>query len=272
MLRPYASFNYKQAINQHNIMIINGINYSNLPIIDPNRLAATPACSKKPSYCRECYGATSYLHSGLVFEYAPHDTLNQYLKKDAPSELKRLQLALDVLSALMFLHHHRIIFVDIHDMNILIDSHKHAKLCDLGAAIRLPENGNHLVQPEVVQVKTAWGAPESLCPQNTVSTQTDLYSFGMLLEFFYTQQQPRECMAHPNTDTQPADINTLRNASKTQITHPTVRALALNLCSLYAKDRPDAKHAHAVLTIARTDLQADSAQTRAGKKRFHSQI
>jgi hypothetical protein len=98
------------------------------------------------------------------------------------------------------------------------------------------------------------------------------YSFGMLLEFFYTQQQPRECMAHPNTDTQPADINTLRNASKTQITHPAIKALALNLCSLYAKDRPDAKHAQAVLTIARSDLQADSAQTRAGKKRFHSQI
>ncbi|XP_058087456.1 probable LRR receptor-like serine/threonine-protein kinase At3g47570 [Magnolia sinica] len=85
----------------------------------------------------------------LVFEYMPNGSLEKWLHRDGDDQLRgnlnfiqRLNIAIDVASALDYLHHHchtSIIHRDLKPSNILLDDDMIAHVGDFGLARFLSE-------------------------------------------------------------------------------------------------------------------------------------
>lgn len=70
----------------------------------------------------------------VVTEYAQSD-LHKLLAREGSIDERRVQrLTFDLVSALYYLHSHRILHRDLKPQNILLDRDERAKLCDFGLA------------------------------------------------------------------------------------------------------------------------------------------
>ncbi|RZC79315.1 hypothetical protein C5167_003534 [Papaver somniferum] len=160
----------------------------------------------------------------LVFEFMANGNLEGWLHptpqangKNVPknlSLLQRLNIAIDVASAMDYLHHHCVIPIvhrDIKPSNILLDDDMNAYVGDFGLAKFLPDFSNSSGQMSlttVVKGSTGYLAPE-YAMGGKVSTQGDIYSFGTVLLEMFTGKGPTEDMFKE-------DLN-LHNFSKTAL-------------------------------------------------------
>ncbi|XP_074579477.1 L-type lectin-domain containing receptor kinase IX.1-like [Curcuma longa] len=119
----------------------------------------------------------------LVYEFLPNGSLDSYLQYDAQNHLRwpeRYKIALDVASAMLYLHHdweQCVLHRDVKPSNIMLDSAFNAKLGDFGLA-RLIDHD--LSWKTTVNAGTlGYMAPEYL---NTgkASKESDVYSFGVV--------------------------------------------------------------------------------------------
>ncbi|XP_058111508.1 probable LRR receptor-like serine/threonine-protein kinase At3g47570 isoform X2 [Magnolia sinica] len=141
----------------------------------------------------------------LVYEYMPNESLDKWLHRDGGDQLGRnlkfiqmLNIAIDVASALDYLHNHcqtPIIHRDLKPSNILLDDEMIARVGDFGLARFLPE----VAQTSSVGIKGSVGyiAPE-YAMGSKASTQGDVYSYGILLLEMITGKQPTDGMFTDN--------------------------------------------------------------------------
>ncbi|KAL5203438.1 hypothetical protein ABZP36_014390 [Zizania latifolia] len=123
----------------------------------------------------------------LVVEYMPNGTLYDLLHSNPrpPGWQRRIRLALQTARALRALHDADppVIHRDVKSANVLLDANLDARLGDFGLALlvpkRLPGDGNAAAKPAPAgtlgYLDPAYVTPDSL------STKTDVFSFGILL-------------------------------------------------------------------------------------------
>ncbi|CAB4400765.1 unnamed protein product [Rhizophagus irregularis] len=117
----------------------------------------------------------------LVLEYADSGTLNAYLSKNF-NELSwnnKSHLAMQLASAVEFLHNHNIIHRDLHENNILIHQ-KNIKLTDFGLSKKISEASS--------DISKAFGVLPYVDPKSfndkenyKLNKKSDVYSIGVLL-------------------------------------------------------------------------------------------
>ncbi|KAK6235409.1 hypothetical protein SCA6_010746 [Theobroma cacao] len=129
-------------------------------------------------------------HRLLVYEYVCNGSLNQHLSQYYPMPLtwtERLRVALGASRGLNHLHENNIIHRDIRPSNILLNHDSEPLLGDLGLATM---QSDRYLKQENIQT-SYYLAPEYL-ENGTVSTQTDVYSYGVVLLELITGQRTME--------------------------------------------------------------------------------
>ncbi|KAI5325863.1 hypothetical protein L3X38_034937 [Prunus dulcis] len=148
----------------------------------------------------------------LVFEYMANGSLDSWLhpRDDVQSQCKRLSLiqrltiAIDVASALDYLHHHcetSIAHCDLKPSNVLLDEDMVAHVGDFGLARFLLEASNNPSESQSIStgLKGSIGyIPPEYGMGGQVSILGDIYSYGVLLLEMFTGKRPTDDMFRDN--------------------------------------------------------------------------
>nr|XP_051202428.1 serine/threonine-protein kinase-like protein At3g51990 isoform X2 [Lolium perenne] len=131
----------------------------------------------------------------LVVEYMPNGTLYDLLHpspspspsssaRRPPGWPRRLRLALQTARALRALHHDAdpaVIHRDVKSANVLLDANLDAHLGDFGLALRVSSTTNAAATPTPAPAGTLGYLDPAYVTPDSLSTKTDVFSFGILL-------------------------------------------------------------------------------------------
>ncbi|MEG3848132.1 AAA family ATPase [Microcoleus sp. herbarium19] len=129
---------------------------------------------------------------GLVLEDFGGESLGQVLETKKLSTISILNIAIQIVKALEYLHKNQIIHKDIKPSNIIINSQtKQVKLTDFGIATKLNKESPQFNNPNCVEGTLAYMSPEQTGRMNrTLDYRTDFYSLGITLYEMLTNRLP----------------------------------------------------------------------------------
>jgi beta-lactam-binding protein with PASTA domain/predicted Ser/Thr protein kinase len=134
-------------------------------------------------YDRGSYDGTYY----IAMEYLPGRTLKRLIRDEAPLDpVRSIDIAVQILKAARFAHHHGVIHRDLKPHNVIVDDSGHVKVTDFGiaraGASDMTETGSILGTAQYLSPEQAQG--------HAVSASSDLYAIGVVLYEMLTGRVP----------------------------------------------------------------------------------
>ncbi|KAE8703323.1 putative Leucine-rich repeat protein kinase family protein [Hibiscus syriacus] len=181
----------------------------------------------------------------LVLEFMPNGSFDKWLYYDNHilDILQRLNIMIDIASALEYLHHGNatpIVHSDLKPSNVLLDEDMVAHLSDFGIA-KLLCNEDSMIQT-ITMATIGYMAPEYGI-DGIVSTKGDVYSFGILLMETVTRKKPIDEMF--------TGERSLKSWVKESISTPLNQVVDMNLLSTNGREHSAANDcALSILQVA----------------------
>lgn len=130
----------------------------------------------------------------LVLEYVRGEQIDEYCDERMLDVNSRIQLFLDVLTAVIHAHANLVVHRDIKPSNVLVSGEGEVKLLDFGIAKLLADDTNPtaatlLTLESGSALTPLFAAPEQVTG-GAITTATDVYSLGVLLYVLLTGQHP----------------------------------------------------------------------------------
>nr|XP_019703071.1 receptor kinase-like protein Xa21 [Elaeis guineensis] len=191
----------------------------------------------------------------LVLQYMPNGSLEKWLHSHnyCLSLLQRINIMLDVASALEYLHHHHpqvVLHCDLKPSNVLLDEDMNAHLGDFGIAKLLLGDSKSMVSASTPGT-IGYIAPE-YGSTGRVSRSVDVYSYGILLLEIITRKKPTDAKfqgesslrrwvfeaQYPAAVLDIVDNNLLKDEHADPITRHQCFSASLELGLLCSKDSP----------------------------------
>ncbi|CAH2086624.1 unnamed protein product [Euphydryas editha] len=122
----------------------------------------------------------------VVTEYAEKELHSILAKEGCLNEELVKKITWDLVSALYYLHSHRVLHRDLKPQNVLLDNTGRAKLCDFGLA-RIMTNATHILTS--IKGTPLYMAPE-LIDEKPYDHQADLWSLGCIVYELMAGQPP----------------------------------------------------------------------------------
>src|SRR6056297_156541 len=140
-------------------------------------------------------GITADRVTYMVMEFVEGDTILEYCNNQRLTIEQRLQLFITVCKAIQYAHKSLIVHRDLKPENILVTREGRIKILDFGIAKLLDpdlyENSAIETQPGMRMLSLEYASPEQISGR-VVTTSTDIYSLGVLLNKLLTGLHPFE--------------------------------------------------------------------------------
>lgn len=133
------------------------------------------------------------IKTSILFEFMSNGNLEEYIKCTAVPVLKKIEIMIDVVKALHYLHNRFpeiVLHRDMKPSNILINKHGEAKLSDFGISKMVKRKYSSDFTDHSNEKGTyVWMSPEVLKgePYNYTS---DIFSIGLIIYYIWTEQYP----------------------------------------------------------------------------------
>ena len=141
-----------------------------------------------PNIC-SIYGVSEVLdHACIVMDYIDGESLDLWLSNSECNQKQKIDVFMQLLEAVCYLHHRDIYHGDLKPQNIIINNQGHLVLIDLGLAKKFKTSAKADNRETIKAFSKNWSAPEQIAGEHC-EAMSDVYSLGAILFYLLTSNQ-----------------------------------------------------------------------------------